>query len=335
MTRGAVAGGRDSIEKRRSPAGWALALALVLAPALVSAQSLVTRADALFRAGNVFQAETLYYHAARVEPRSATPRLALGRYLASRGAFKVGAVLLEEARLFGGDRRLIAEHLAPMYSRLGDYKALATLPATPLTESERERAEWLADNGVELSGPDSVVVALTPAVGPVIGFVQLLVGADTVIASIEPGLTGLVLDTAMVRRPGVKLFYPAGAAGAPVGAVAVARDIRFGGSHGVGRSAVPATLAPLGARTTARIGLDVLERFAPTFSAATNELVLRKNGRAPPPSVACDRIPILLGPGGIAVIRDGVHAVSTPPGRSLLGARWTLDVRHGEIVADR
>ena len=338
MTRGAVAGEGDSIDPRRTSARWviaSIAMTVLLLPLMASAQNLVTRADALFRAGNVFQAETLYYHAARVEPRSATPRLALGRYLASRGAFKVGAVLLEEARLFGGDRRLIAEHLAPMYARLGDYKALATLPSTPLSESERERAEWLADTGVELSGPDSVVVALTPAIGPVLGFVQLLVGGDTIIAAIEPGVTGLVLDTAMARRPGVTLFHAAGAGDGPIGAVAVARDVRFGGADGVGRSAVPATLTPLGGRRSARVGLDVIERFAPTFSAAANQLVLRKNGRAPSPPVECDRIPILVGPGGIAIVRDGVHGVASEPGRSLLGARWTLDVRHGEIVSER
>src|ERR687893_510978 len=70
-------------------------------------------------------------------------RLALGRYLAARGALKVGAVLMEEARFFGGDAAAVAVSLAPIYARLGDFRALTSLPASPLGRAERARAEWL------------------------------------------------------------------------------------------------------------------------------------------------------------------------------------------------
>lgn len=316
---------------------WTLAGALLMAsiaPA-AGAQGVVARADALLRAGSVFQAETLYYHAVRAEPRAAAARMALGRYVASRGAFRVGAVLLEEARLFGGDRQLIAEHLAPMYARLGDYRALATLPGTPLSGVERERAEWLADTEVEVLGPDSSIVPMSAASGTILGWIRMVVGNDTLVAAIDPGVTGLVLDTAMAHRRGVTTFPLAGNGDDKTGAIAVALDVHFGGPEGIGRSAVPATLRPLGGNRVARVGLDVLERFAPTFSPGNSELVLRKHGRAPPPPPAADRIPILLTPSGMSLVRDGLHAVASEPGRGMLGARWTLDVKRGEIVAER
>ena len=65
--------------------------------------AIVARADTLLIAGRIFAAESLYYVAVRRGPRDPAARLALGRYLAQRGALKVGAVLMEEARYFGGD----------------------------------------------------------------------------------------------------------------------------------------------------------------------------------------------------------------------------------------
>ena len=66
-------------------------------------EAIVARADTLLIAGRIFAAESLYYIAVRRAPRDPVARLALGRYLAQRGALKVGAVLMEEARYFGGD----------------------------------------------------------------------------------------------------------------------------------------------------------------------------------------------------------------------------------------
>jgi hypothetical protein len=321
-------------------AAWAGRVAVALAVAIASghaafAQNLLTRADALLRDGKVFQAESLYYNALRVEPRNPAARLALGRFIASRGAYRVGAVLLEEARLFGGDRRVIAQHLAPMYAHLGDYKALATLPASPLTPPERERAEWLADNPVAVTGPDSAIIAFLPGRVGVLGQIGLLIGGDTIRATIDPAITGIVVDTSMARRPGVKTFQSRGPGSSSGATIAVALDVRFGGADGVGRSAVPATVEPLGTPGAARVGLDVLERFAPTFSASARHLVLRKDGRAPAPPAGAEHLPILVTGGGVAVVRNGVHLVASEVGRAMLGPRWTLDLRRREIVAER
>jgi hypothetical protein len=222
-----------------------------------------------------------------------------------------------------------------MYARLGDYKSLATLPDSPLSAAERARAEWLADRQVVSTGPDSVIVALVPTGLSPIGSVTLLVGADTLTAVIDPRANGLMLDTAMARRASVRMFRPAAAA--PAGpAIAVALDTRIGGAEGgIGWSAVPAVLAPLGGPRMARMGLDVLEDLTPTFSPVAAQLVLRKGGKVPATPPGGDRIPILIGPTGISLVREGVHPLESARGLALAGARWTLDVRHGEILAHR
>ena len=119
------------------------ALALAVSPRPAQAQRYVARADSLLRRGRVFAAETLYYYAVRQTPRDPGARLALGRYLAARGALRIGAVLMEEARFFGGDPKTVGTYLAPVDARLGDYKALSTLPAHRCrTRSVRGPSGW-------------------------------------------------------------------------------------------------------------------------------------------------------------------------------------------------
>ncbi|HEY9228130.1 MAG TPA: tetratricopeptide repeat protein, partial [Gemmatimonadaceae bacterium] len=88
-------------------------LGFVLAPA-ARAQS-VAVADSLLRRGSLQRAESLYYAAVRVRPRDPNARLALGRFLAGRGASRVAVTLLEEAVQFGGTAAPIAVDLAPLY----------------------------------------------------------------------------------------------------------------------------------------------------------------------------------------------------------------------------
>ena len=112
---------------RQSTAFWLAIAALATAPAPAVAQwgASVVQADSLLASGRVSTAESVYYATSSARPRDAVARAALGRYLASRGALRIGAVLLEEARLFGGDSTTIARTLAPIYGSLGDYRALA------------------------------------------------------------------------------------------------------------------------------------------------------------------------------------------------------------------
>ena len=301
------------------------------------AQNWLARADALFRAGRVVEAEPLYYYASRIEPRNPTARAALGRFLAARGKLRIGAVLLEEARLFGGDRRVIAENLAPLYARLGDYRALSSLPNSPLSYAERTRAEWLSENPPDTITPrsDSVLIELMPAAGSPLGLIRLGIGRDTLTATIDPSVVGVVLDTSWAKQAGIKVFRSANEASMRSAAGVVLTAV-LGGPGGVARTNVPARFEPLGGRGTARVGLDVLEDLAPTWSPGDRRLVLRLGGRAPTPSLTAERIPIIITPAGsISMVRQGVFPLSSAATSSILTGRWTLDLRNGEIVVER
>ena len=307
-----------------------LALLAVLAlSAPAGAQNYVERADTLLRRGRVFAAETLYYYAARRSPRDPAARLALGRYLAARGALKVGAVLMEEARFFGGDARTVASYLAPVYGRLGDWKALATLPGTPLAYSERSRAEWLRDNPPAVQGPDSAWVGYVPADSGAIGRVMLQIGGQSVTAIIDPRGQGLILDTVWVRAKETKVFAST-FEGDVRNHAGVTRAVEIGD---LTLTNVPTRFASLGGRGEARIGLDVLAQLAPTFDATRRSMLLRRAGRLED-LVGGEHVPTLTYPNGtFLVFRDGLWpVVGTGLHPRLRGTRWTLDPKRGEII---
>src|SRR4051812_17295727 len=155
----------------------------------------VDQADSLLASGRVASAESVYYATSSARPRDAAARAALGRYLASRGALRIGAVLLEEARLFGGDTASIARSLAPIYGSLGDYRALSVLPASPLTTAEQGRARWLVSHPPVLEFPDSVAkLAYKPATdGSGLGTLAVEFGERRVDAVIDPAVSGVLL----------------------------------------------------------------------------------------------------------------------------------------------
>jgi hypothetical protein len=301
----------------------------------------VARGDSLLRRGRIFAAESAYYDAARYSPRDPSARLALGRYLAARGALRIGAVLMEEARFFGGDTKTIAAELAPVYARLGDYRSLAALPGTPLTAVERARAEWLRDHAPAATGPDSATVSYAPDAGGAggLGRVTLTLGGQAVEATIDPSVRGLVLDTAWARRAeDVKAFgarqSSSGGAPAPVGA---ALAVKLGE---IALANVPARFAPQGAggRASARIGLDVLGALAPTFDERERRITLRRSGRVAP-ALPGDHLPTLTFASGVwlgAPALGGSASLATDRARAQLrGTRWTMDARRGEVIVER
>lgn len=303
---------------------------LFLAASPLHAQGLLARADNLLRVGRMFAAETLYYYAVRRAPRDPEARLALGRYLAARGALRVGAVLIEEARYFGADSRKVAVYLAPIYAQLGDFRALAGLPNTPLHNAERSRAEWLRENPPAMAGPDSVSIHWIPADTGALGTIALRVGQEVVQATIDPRAHGLVLDTAWMRRRETKVFASKfdndvrNAAG-------VALEIGFGDLT-VHRAL--ASFAPQQSPWHAVIGLDVLTPFAPTIDGAARRILLRKSGRVDG-EMPGERVQTLVFGSGLWLVRE--HAMVPLAGveaRRLLGdGAWTLDWRRGELVA--
>ncbi|MGQ0714734.1 MAG: hypothetical protein ACT4PJ_13540 [Gemmatimonadaceae bacterium] len=303
---------------------------LLFAAAPLHAQGLLARADNLLRVGRMFAAETLYYYAVRRAPRDPEARLALGRYLAARGALRIGAVLMEEARYFGADPRKVALYLAPIYTQLGDFRALAGLPNTPLQNAERSRAEWLRENPPTVEGPDSVSIHWMPADTGALGTLALRIGQETVQAIIDPRVHGLVLDTGWMRRKETKVF-----------ASRFDNDVRnaAGVTHEIGFGAltVRRVLTSFAAQPSpgqAIIGLDVLTPFAPTIDAAARRILLRKSGRVDR-DMPGERVQTLVFGSGLWLIwEQSMVPLSGAEGRRLLGdGAWTLDWRRGELVA--
>jgi len=309
----------------------ALIALVALVPRDAAAQRYVARADTLLRRGRVFAAETLYYYAVRRAPRDPGARLALGRYLAARGALRIGAVLMEEARFFGGDPKTIGTYLAPVYARLGDYKALSALPGSPLPYAERVRAEWLGQNPPVITGPDSAVVPLAPGDSGSLGEISIVIGGDTLQATIDPRVQGISLDTAWLRRKSVKRF-----------AATFDNDWRNIGGVALSVEVGPFTLtnAPTSfAATTdsrrARVGLDFLGQLAPTFDHAAGTLLLRRSGRIAG-TVPGQHIPTLAYPGGLwLVARDGIWPLGGANARTTIGSRaFTLNAKRGELIVE-
>ncbi|HEY0527363.1 MAG TPA: hypothetical protein VGD02_00930 [Gemmatimonadaceae bacterium] len=322
---------------RSVPFAVRLALAaLALVPAVARSQWPlgVDQADSLLAAGRVATAESVYYATSSARPRDARARAALGRYLASRGALRIGAVLLEEARLFGADSAGIARSLAPIYGSLGDYRALSVLPASPLTSAEQARARWLVSHPPVLEFPDSVsklgYKPLTDGSG--LGTIKISIDDRLVDAAIDPSVSGVVLQgKAARRRGGIRLF------GADsTGIVGVISELHLGD---VILSNVPARLdtSSAGASTSkARgvlLGLDVLRRLAPTFEPKADTVTLRRSGQISPTTPGA-RAPMLLDERGLRVLIDARwDSASSRTVAQLLAMRsWTLDAKRGSIV---
>jgi hypothetical protein len=308
--------------RRGTYVAWGLCTLLALGGtgrALGAQRGLVARGDSLLRAGNAAAAEAYFYEAARRRPRDPAARLALGRYLAARGALKVGAVLMEEARFFGGDPQEVALALAPVYTRLGDFRALASLPSSPLGATEKARADWLRANPPAAGGDDSTTVAYAPSDTGALGRVTITVGGQQVEAEIDPTAQGLAVDPSLGGA--LRTFGGEGAA--------VATSVRVGG---LTLANVPVRVEALaGAR--ARLGLDLLADLTPTFDAGARRLTLRR-AKTPRRVAGGERVQTLFLPTGLYLIRGGrVRAFAA---RDLRPAtRWTLDGRRGELVVGR
>lgn len=257
---------------------WLLAVALCAAcalPRIARAQDEVARADAALRVGQVATAEALYFAAARRQPRDPAARFALGEYLASRGAWRIAGVLIEEARRFGGDPVRAAQLLAPIYARTGAYTALLGLREARLPPGEAARARWLRANAESFAGPDSARLPLLGA-GDArsLGAVRLLVGSDTIVAQVDPAISGLLLDRAHIRTPGVRSFDPGADGVRPAAASRIALGMMT-------MRNVAVALGDAGGAGHARVGLDWLGRWAPTIDLRARSVTLRRAGRVP------------------------------------------------------
>jgi hypothetical protein len=304
-------------------------------PVALLAQSHV--ADSLLEHGALMKAESVFYADVRVHPHDPIARRQLGTYLVQRGAPRVGMTLFEEAERFGAEPRAVSRLLAPVYLSLGEYHALATLTASPLTRGELERARWLDAHPTTITAPDSVLTAAYHAATEpgYLGHVTIRVNGRPAEAVISVRSRGIALAESNAAAKSLRRF----AAASPkekvtIGAPAVADSI------GLGRLSIvhyPVTVERLGDGVAAVIGLDVLGRFAPTFDARTSRITLRTSGRADPKLTDAEALPTRITDGDFLVLRGGGWmSAALPQMTRLLGDhRWTLDARRGQILVER
>jgi len=283
----------------------------------------VWQGDSLLAMGRLASAESVYYAAVRASPRDPSARTALGKYLAARGATRVGAVLLEEARFFGGDSIALARALVPLYERLGDFAALDSLTPNVLTAAERRRARWLRDKAPRAAFRDSIVLlSYRPmADGQGMGTVLLRLGKTELPAVIDPRVSGLVVPVTMRRE--LRTFGTDARSTA-----AVVDGVRLGG---IVFSNIPATIS--GPDEKVRIGFDVLAAYSPTFDPRRGVLVLRRTERRSQPQAGV-RVPALFDGNGVRLLFGDKWQPSTAAMPSMLLATraWMWDGRRGEVV---
>lgn len=303
--------------------------ALALMSGRLGAQD-IARADSLLAGGGLFAAESLYYEAARENPHDPDTRWALGRYLASRGALRVAAVLLEEARKFGGDPVTIGRDLVPLYRDLGDYESLATMPASPLSAGERQQAAWLVTHSPSLVAPDTLTsVSYRPSGNPeMLGRVTIRVAGQPFSAAISPRRRGIVIARGTLAAARVVKF-----AVRPDGSVPAAADSVSIGSLSLVNT--PVTVASTAGDADAVIGIDVLQRFGATFDPKAARITLRASGSVPA-TMAGERIPTIADANDLRLLEgQRFMPVTRPEVAAVLRThRWTIDAKHGSLLVE-
>lgn len=280
-------------------------------------------------AGDIDAIERRLYEASRRAPRDAVTRAALGEWLASRGQLKSGAILLEEARLFGGNAVTIATRLQHIYTWLRDWESLAALPSSQLSPGEKARAAALVDRPTRVVGSDSTVVPFAPVEIGALGRLPLVLGMDTVWAELDPQEEGIVLPG---MRRGAGLVDIVG--DDRRGVLGILQECTVGS---LSLMNVPVRIdASLGA-DRARIGFDVFAMLAPTVDGRAGTVTLRRAGRVAERPGASGVPFVLEFPGVRLAVRAGETPVpmTAPAGRAALRGRpWTVDLRRGVIWSD-
>jgi hypothetical protein len=221
----------------------------------------ILAADSAFNLGDIERAESLYYVGVRERPRDPIAREALGRYLAARGATKVAVVLLEEARLFGGEPPRIAMLLSPLYQYLGDWRALLTLPSSPLSPAERRRAAWLGEHAFTSRSDSTSVSLIGTPVGDTIGRIAIRIGGRTAVASVLSTDVGIVVGA---RAAGSAPRYFGDST------IVVIDSMIVGSMKFVN---VPAAIGPVSGVT---LGVASLSRMVPTFDYSRQRFTLMR-----------------------------------------------------------
>ena len=251
-----------------------------------------------------------------MHPRDPIAREALGRYLGMRGASRVATVLLEEARLFGADPARIGRELVPLYESLGDWRALLTLPSSPLSPTERRRAAWLSEHPL-VSRTDSVgTVLVGPPIGDTLGRVAVHIGGRTAMAVL---LAQDVAITVGVRLAGAQQRGFAGDS-----TVIVLDSVIIGSARITNVSARRG-----GSPGAVTVGMSVLGALTPTFDFARNRVRFNRPASVP----ASVRVPLVRSGGRVYVLDRGRWSSLADYVAIVANAKQslTIDFRGGEI----
>lgn len=290
-------------------------------------------ADSLLRIGAIDRAETAYYAASRAHPRDPQARFALGKFLASRGAFRIGATLIDESEQFGYDRQAGNEALAPILRTIGEYGALEKLSPSPLTSGERAQVKWLVSHPSRVTSPDSsVLVALARTSGDgFVGTTRIRINGASIVALIAPrsGCGMRIADTTVLAQSLRR--FPSEGEGR--GIAAAADSIAFGR---MSISNVPVTIEQLREGAQAIVCFGFLARYAPTFDAKAGLMTLHLAGIAPRSSATATAFPVLDLNGSWAIPQSGGwRPLMSPKTMDILrDRRWTFDPRRGQIEVE-
>lgn len=299
----------------------------------VGAQSVRT-ADSLLRQGILQRAEAEYYSASRIHPRDPNARFALGKYLLDRGAFRIGATLIDEAMQFGYDKPAGSAILARVYMNLGEYGLVERLPASSLSGDEEAQVRWLAGHPSRVTTSDSsVLVAFMRATGDqYVGAVRLRVNGQPIVALVSPRSScGLrIADTSAVART-LHRFPTTSPSADRI--LAAADSVAFGR---MSVSNVAVTVSRGADAALAVICFGMLARYAPTFDPRANLMTLHVAGIASAPGNTSVVAPILDVDGQYTILRSGKWtAIASADGGALLrDRRWTFDPRRRQITIE-
>lgn len=304
------------------------------------ADALVARGDTMLIAGRLAGADSAYYEAVKIAPHDGPARLALGRYLAGRGALRIASTLMEEARHFGADPHAVAVEIAPVYAKLGvvdslskrvdDWAALAALPSSAIPVGERLRAEYLRNHPPSIEGADSGVAVYAVSDSHLLGRLRIDVNKDSVSAIIDARVSGIVLDTSWLRRDSVRKFAPRGV-NDPAQVYGVVPRVKIGAIEIVN---APVRFQPLKGPANALVGLDVFGALASTFDPRVGYVLMRKDGRVT--GLAGWKIPTFVARTGVLVVKgETMFPLGHPDVQQYFRVgKWTWDARHGVVVVD-
>lgn len=279
-----------------------------------SRSQIIAKADSAFAAGNLQLADSLYYIMPRVRPRDPVGRVALGQYLGAQGRAKVAVVLLEEARMFGGDPAEIARMLQPYYEDLGDWRALLTLPASTLTTTERKRAAWLAENPFAVLSEGGAATIIGTPRGDTIARVAARMDGRSAVASIVGSDIRFLVGSRMAAHA---RHFGNDSATVAFDSITVGQAKFVNVPAGTGASA-----------TTIAIGVAALGRLIVQVDYARNRIVFtRADGGA-----VESRYPLARFAGQVSVLEKGrwVRLGEFAAGVARSGKTLIIDVAAGE-----